>query len=238
MVDERSSPSIVTRGKDIRNHSFHQREDEVLLLPGREFQVISCCDYGNDLYEIHLKEIRPKNCLLAPLPAHDKRAPSVSKFDDQGLTGKNKNRMMASQLTENIHLEKSWLQLQFVDSNRTKIKKPHELENDISQPPRPTENRIFDRIAGSMLAMAIGDTLGAHVEYRPRAYLEAHPVKDFQGGGTWGLEKGQVRLTSIVKYCIIIGYLYVFSSPMIRRWRCASPIRSSRVKVSICTISW
>ena len=40
--------------------------------------------------------------------------------------------------------------------------------------------------------MAIGDALGAHVEFRPRSYLEAHRVKDLEAGGTWGLEKGQV----------------------------------------------
>lgn len=40
--------------------------------------------------------------------------------------------------------------------------------------------------------MAIGDALGAHVEFRPREYLKSNPVEEFQGGGTWGLEKGQV----------------------------------------------
>jgi hypothetical protein len=43
-----------------------------------------------------------------------------------------------------------------------------------------------------MIGMAIGDALGAHVEFRPHTYLEANPVKDLEGGGTWGLEKGQV----------------------------------------------
>jgi ADP-ribosylglycohydrolase len=43
-----------------------------------------------------------------------------------------------------------------------------------------------------MIGMAIGDALGAHVEFRPQSYLEENPVKDLQGGGTWGLEKGQV----------------------------------------------
>jgi hypothetical protein len=42
--------------------------------------------------------------------------------------------------------------------------------------------------------MALGDALGAHVEFRPHAYLKAHPVENLQGGGTWGLEKGQVYL--------------------------------------------
>jgi hypothetical protein len=53
--------------------------------------------------------------------------------------------------------------------------------------------------------MALGDALGAHVEFRPHAYLKAHPVKDLEGGGTWGLEKGQVILhfhLSKLKYFI------------------------------------
>lgn len=40
------------------------REDEILLAPAREFQVISLLDAGNDLYMVHLKEIEPKWTLL------------------------------------------------------------------------------------------------------------------------------------------------------------------------------
>ncbi|CAF4122747.1 unnamed protein product, partial [Rotaria sordida] len=42
-----------------------------------------------------------------------------------------------------------------------------------------------------MVGMALGDALGAHVEFRPRQYLIEHPVQDLTGGGTWGLKKGQ-----------------------------------------------
>ena len=47
-------------GKDIRQHSFFQAEDEILLLPGQEFEVVSSLDMGNNLYMIHLKEIIPR----------------------------------------------------------------------------------------------------------------------------------------------------------------------------------
>ena len=40
--------------------------------------------------------------------------------------------------------------------------------------------------------MALGDALGAHVEFRPYQYMIGNPVTDLEGGGTWGLEKGQV----------------------------------------------
>ncbi|CAF4207576.1 unnamed protein product, partial [Didymodactylos carnosus] len=48
---------------------------------------------------------------------------------------------------------------------------------------------VNSKMCGSMFGMAIGDALGAHVEFRPHSYLVEHPVRDLQGGGTWGLEK-------------------------------------------------
>ena len=44
-----------------------------------------------------------------------------------------------------------------------------------------------------MIGMALGDALGAHVEFKSPEYLLVHPVKDLHGGGTWGLSKGQVE---------------------------------------------
>jgi ADP-ribosyl-[dinitrogen reductase] hydrolase len=54
------------------------------------------------------------------------------------------------------------------------------------------DKEILNKIQGSMIGMALGDALGAHVEFRPRAYLRQNPVRDLTGGGTWGLNKGQV----------------------------------------------
>jgi hypothetical protein len=51
-------------GKDIRQHSDFQSEDEILLLPGRQFKVISCLPQGLDLYLIQLKETEPDYPLL------------------------------------------------------------------------------------------------------------------------------------------------------------------------------
>lgn len=44
-------------GKDIRQHSVFQNEDEILLPPARQFQVVACLPQGNDLCIIQLKEI-------------------------------------------------------------------------------------------------------------------------------------------------------------------------------------
>ena len=65
---------------------------------------------------------------------------------------------------------------------------------EMCDPPTPIQPELLNRIQGSLIGMALGDALGAHVEFRPHEYLVEHPVKDLQGGGTWGLTKGQVRL--------------------------------------------
>jgi hypothetical protein len=58
-------------GKDVKNHSSIQQEDEILLLPARQFMVTSCLNPAKDLYMIQLKETEPKFPLLEPvsLPA-------------------------------------------------------------------------------------------------------------------------------------------------------------------------
>lgn len=53
-----------------------------------------------------------------------------------------------------------------------------------------TDSEILPRIQGSLIGLAVGDALGAHVEFRPKAYLDSHPVTDMEGGGTWGLQAG------------------------------------------------
>ena len=88
-------------------------------------------------------------------------------------------------------LGKTWLDLQFHEDQKS-IKKPDELENDIQDPPGPLDENILNRIQGSMIGMALGDALGAHVEFRPYHYLAQNPVTDLKAGGTWGLAKGQV----------------------------------------------
>ncbi|CAF3395495.1 unnamed protein product [Rotaria sp. Silwood2] len=62
--------------------------------------------------------------------------------------------------------------------------------------------KILDRIQGSIIGMALGDALGAHVEFRPREYLRQHPVEDLIGGGTWGLNKGQFTDDTSMALCL------------------------------------
>jgi hypothetical protein len=73
------------------------------------------------------------------------------------------------------------------------IKRPDEIEHNLKAPPGEINQEILNRVLGSIAGMALGDALGAHVEFRPQEYLEKNPVMDLKGGGTWGLKKGQVR---------------------------------------------
>lgn len=60
-----------------------------------------------------------------------------------------------------------------------------------------------------MAGLALGDALGAHVEFRPQSYLAEHPVTGLEGGGTWGLLKGQVKSLDSFVYRLFIRYSLV-----------------------------
>ncbi|CAF1253576.1 unnamed protein product [Rotaria sordida] len=53
-----------------------------------------------------------------------------------------------------------------------------------------------------MVGMALGDALGAHVEFRPRAFLLQNPVVDLKAGGTWGLKEGQFTDDTSMALCL------------------------------------
>ena len=58
-------------------------------------------------------------------------------------------------------------------------------------PRTAADAKLFDRIAGSMLGLPLGDASGAQLEFRPHEYLVEHSVTDLHTAGTWGLAKGQ-----------------------------------------------
>jgi hypothetical protein len=96
-------------------------------------------------------------------------------------------------------LEKPWFDRQLHKDGT--IKKPDELEQEMEDPPGHIDRKILDRIHGSMIGMALGDALGASVEFRPHSYMVANPVTKLEGGGTWGLKRGQVSY-SLIK-CLV-----------------------------------
>ncbi|CAF3324274.1 unnamed protein product [Rotaria socialis] len=56
-----------TTAKDIKKHSFTTDEDEILLLPARQFEVTSCLNSGHGLHIVQLNELKPKYDLLEPV---------------------------------------------------------------------------------------------------------------------------------------------------------------------------
>ncbi|CAF3699554.1 unnamed protein product [Rotaria sordida] len=103
---------------------------------------------------------------------------------------------------QNINPEKQWINPQYHDDKRTKIKRPHEIENEMCNPSVMIAREVMNRVHGSMIGMALGDTLGASVEFRPRKYLLKNPVTDLQSGGTWGLQKGQFTDDTSMALCL------------------------------------
>ncbi|CAF1448473.1 unnamed protein product [Adineta ricciae] len=103
-------------------------------------------------------------------------------------------------------MSKHWLDIQYHKGNPKKIKKPDELVN-IPHPPECVDTNEFDKIFGSLIGLALGDALGAHVEFRPRQYLVDNPVTDLQAGGTWGLRKGQFTDDTSMALCLAISLI-------------------------------
>lgn len=96
--------------------------------------------------------------------------------------------------------DQRWLYPKFTEKQSShgvehSVMTPNLYEHEIETPSvdMTKHRKAIDRIRGSMIGMAIGDALGAHVEFRPHTYLVNHPVTDLSSGGTWGLEIGQVR---------------------------------------------
>lgn len=59
---------------------------------------------------------------------------------------------------------------------------------------------LLDRYKGSLLGLAIGDALGAPIEFRPPGSFT--PITTFQGGGTHGLKPGQWTDDTSLALCL------------------------------------
>ncbi|CAF3572532.1 unnamed protein product [Rotaria sp. Silwood1] len=67
-------------GKDISQHTYFPSEEEILLLPARQFVVIACLKSASDLTMIQLKEISSPIPLLQPVTVASKSSkPSSGK---------------------------------------------------------------------------------------------------------------------------------------------------------------
>ncbi|CAF1188046.1 unnamed protein product [Rotaria sp. Silwood1] len=78
---------------------------------------------------------------------------------------------------------------------------PHNIKLD-KTPEYHEKDDSYDRVLGSLVGLAIGDALGASVEFRPQQYLAANPVRKMEGGGTWGLEAGKWTDDTSMALCL------------------------------------
>ncbi|CAF1358294.1 unnamed protein product [Adineta steineri] len=61
---------------------------------------------------------------------------------------------------------------------------------------------VYAKTFMEKLRLAVGDALGASVEFRPHEYFIHHPVQDMEGGGTWGLKAGQWTDDTSMALCL------------------------------------
>ncbi|CAF4514495.1 unnamed protein product, partial [Rotaria sp. Silwood2] len=73
-------------GKSIGQHSFYEKEDEFLIYPAQQFEVISSYNAGNQLHIIHIKETSPPWPLF-PKPAQVANDP-ISSYENQQLVNR------------------------------------------------------------------------------------------------------------------------------------------------------
>ena len=92
-------------GKNVKNHSFLPTEDEILLLPARQFVVKDCLDLGNQLHMIQLKEIDPKYPLLEPVPVPPMPVVQPGKTSKTEPSTTPKKNQLSSQFEEKLVLQ-------------------------------------------------------------------------------------------------------------------------------------
>jgi ADP-ribosylglycohydrolase len=78
---------------------------------------------------------------------------------------------------------------------------PHEIKFERT-PHYHKKDDVCNRIIGSLVGLAVGDALGASVEFRPQQYLAANPVRKMEGGGTWGLDAGKWTDDTSMALCL------------------------------------
>ncbi|CAF4564251.1 unnamed protein product, partial [Rotaria sp. Silwood2] len=83
---------------------------------------------------------------------------------------------------------------------------PHQIQVTFPED-LATKEVTLDRVIGSLIGLAVGDALGASVEFRPRDYLLHHPVSDMQKGGTWGLNAGQWTDDTSMALCLASSFI-------------------------------
>ncbi|CAF4573936.1 unnamed protein product [Rotaria socialis] len=186
----------IINGKDISEYSCKSYETEIILLPGTRLRVKDLSkNFNLNIYEIDLEEI--DDAILLFNTMRNLKTQRVSKDVSLGFGLARQSHQLCTFETNKI-----WLECRFKDQEGRTIIKPNECEDHLVDPRGNIDEHILKRVKGSMFGLVVGDALGAHVEFRPHSYLVANPVTDLQGGGTWGLEKGQFTDDGSMALCL------------------------------------
>ncbi|CAF1475658.1 unnamed protein product [Adineta steineri] len=117
-------------GKDINRHSYYRSEGEFLLLPARQFQVISCLEPASGLHLIQIKELKPTIPLIETvISTIDTEEPSSeekkkqSENAEKDVQPKNTSKLSETKSTEIEKIDAT------IDNERTK----ESIENDMLQ---------------------------------------------------------------------------------------------------------
>ncbi|CAF1028587.1 unnamed protein product [Adineta ricciae] len=81
-------------------------------------------------------------------------------------------------------------------------KTPPEKIKIVRPSPDSLDSTIANRCIGSLIGLAIGDALGAGVEFCSREDLVKKPVEDMKTGGTWNLKAGQWTDDTSMSLCL------------------------------------
>ncbi|CAF1281269.1 unnamed protein product [Adineta steineri] len=205
-------------GKNVQNHSSLQDKNEIVLMPNTYLRVLGKRNLGSELYMIGLQEEQIPDEIIA---SSESLPPSSTKkiySNEPHLKDTNQSNGQQSFIQTcgmrdlskahpkcQFQAEQYWFECQYHADDNQLIKKPDELERNIQDPPPKFNSDVMKRIQGSIIGMSLGDALGAHVEFRPRKFLLEHPVEDLEGGGTWGLEKGQFTDDTSMALCLAIS---------------------------------
>ncbi|CAF0974137.1 unnamed protein product [Didymodactylos carnosus] len=169
-----------TNGKVIRNHSYYERENEVLLLPATQFEVVGKVSPAIDLFIIHLRETPPPFPFLQSPVYHS---------DSPGFTIPTVP-LAAEEVTGNVGTYKLYDQSVNADDGDDDSERPTtDMLDSLRPPPPPSgmENLLLEDLENHFVPLTTRSVMGTMPEVRcstggraqsppPRPTVELHKI--------------------------------------------------------------
>lgn len=171
--------------RSIHSYASDKNEYEVLLVPGTCLKILGKRTVDPSILIVDLQEVEGIHQPLCKI--------KVSTSVDEETTIPNEK---SSSVSTNIDSSQI---LTFPSPHKRLL--PHQIKL-IAPPKFRTDDKYIMKIRGSLFGLAIGDALGASVEFRSHDYLLTHPVTDMQSGGTWKLKAGQWTDDTSMALCL------------------------------------